>query len=436
METNFTLEQLSNPDIAESESILRKCVHCGFCNATCPTHVVLGDELDSPRGRIYLIKEMLEKAKPASNVVVKHLDRCLSCLSCMTTCPSGVNYMHLVDHARSHIEATYRRDFSEEIYRFLLSVVLPRPLLFRYALVAAMLAQPFRLVMPKRWQRAISMVPWSLPSGSALNSLRLFPKRGKTRLRVGLLPGCVQQILAPNINDATIRLLSRMGCEVVITRNTGCCGALNHHLGKTSKAKTQAQANIEDWAKECEDNGLDAIVVNASGCGTMVKEYAHLFRNSTTLSKRANLISKLTYDVSELLERLGYEAAIGNRISSKISVAYHSPCSLQHGQNVKSQPQNLLSAAGFSVTEIPENHICCGSAGTYNLLQPKLSEELLQRKIANVGSLTPDFIATGNIGCITQLSLGTDIPVLHTVELLDWAHGGPKPIAIPQAYGV
>jgi glycolate oxidase iron-sulfur subunit len=431
MQTNFTLTQLADPDIADSERILRACVHCGFCTATCPTYVLLGDELDSPRGRIYLIKDMLEGAKPASDTVVKHLDRCLSCLACMTTCPSDVNYMHLVDHARGHIERTFCRPVGERLFRTLLALLLPRPALFRYALLAAMVGRPLvpgRLVriLPARWRRAMELAPWSLPLGSASDRPQVFTARGVRRLRVGLLRGCVQRVLAPDINEATVRMLTRLGCEVVVSRGVRCCGALAHHLGKTAPARAQALANVAAWSREIEDGGLDAIVVNASGCGTMVKDYGHLLRETPAWADRAARISELACDVTELVDRLQPPAAE----TKSITVAYHAACSLRHGQGIDEQPKRLLAAAGFTVREALEGHLCCGSAGTYNLLQPELAQRLLDRKIGNIETLAPTVIATGNIGCITQLATATAIPVVHTIELLDWAHGGPKPRAL------
>ena len=428
MQTNFTLAQLADPDIAESERILRACVHCGFCTATCPTYVLLGDELDSPRGRIYLIKDMLEGAKPASATVVKHVDRCLSCLACMTTCPSDVNYMHLVDHARGHIERTFRRPLAEAVFRTLLAVVLPRPALFRYALMAAMAVRPFGRVLPERWRRALALAPWSLPLGSATDRPRVFKAQGERRLRVGLLRGCVQRVLAPAINEATVRLLTRLGCEVVVSPGVGCCGALTHHLGKTEPARAQARANVAAWSREIEAGGLDAIVVNASGCGTMVKDYGHLLRDAPAWAERAARVAELACDVTELVDRLAPARAPGE--PEGVVVAYHAACSLRHGQGIDEQPKRLLGAAGFSVRAVPEGHLCCGSAGTYNLLQPELADRLRARKVAHIESLAPALIATGNIGCMTQLASATAIPVVHTVELLDWASGGPKPRAL------
>ena len=425
MQTSFSLEQLADPDTRVSEKILRTCVHCGFCIATCPTYALLGDELDSPRGRIYLIKDMLENARPASGEVVKHIDRCLSCLSCMTTCPSGVDYMHLVDHARHHIEATYRRPWMDRTLRRLLGVFLPRPGLFRLALSAAQLGKPFARFLPPRLAASLRLAPSHLPSRSSVDRPQTFPSTSGRVRRVALLSGCAQQVLAPHINEATIRLLTRHGCEVVVAEGAGCCGALTHHLGQGGH--DYARANIRAWSRELDAGGLDAIVINASGCGTTVKDYGFMFRDDAELAEPARHVSALARDVSEIMSEIGLQAPVspvGRR------VAYHSACSLQHGQKVREEPKRLLREAGFEVVEPPEGHLCCGSAGTYNLLQPEIATRLRDRKVAAIESTGPDLIAAGNIGCITQIASGTSLPVVHSVELLDWATGGPKPAAL------
>jgi glycolate oxidase iron-sulfur subunit len=424
MQTHFSLAQLADADTAEAEKILRACVHCGFCTATCPTYVLLGDELDSPRGRIYLIKDMLEKGRPATPKVVKHIDRCLSCLSCMTTCPSGVNYMHLVDHARTHIEATYRRPRFERVLRRVLQIVLPRPALFRLGLTAASWARPFRSSFKGRLRAMLDLAPARLPAPSAVDRPWVFPAEGERRRRVALLTGCAQQVLAPQINEATVRLLTRHGCEVVVARGAGCCGALVHHMGRQTQALASARANIDAWTAA---GPLDAVVVNTSGCGTVVKDYGFLLREDRSYADKAARIADLACDVTELMAELGLKAPF---VEPGLTVAYHAACSLQHGQRVLSPPKSLLAEAGFALREIPEGHLCCGSAGTYNLLQPELATRLRDRKLANIEALEPDVIAAGNIGCITQLAGGTATPVVHTVELLDWATGGPKPGAL------
>lgn len=425
MQTNFSPAHLADPDIRESEKILRSCVHCGFCTATCPTYTLLGDELDSPRGRIYLIKDMLENDRPATTEVVKHVDRCLSCLACMTTCPSGVNYMHLVDHARDHIEKTYRRPWMDRTLRRLLGAVLPRPGLFRLALRATKLARPFAHVLPARLAASLRLAPSRVPPPSPVDRPQSFPTEAPRVRRVALLNGCAQQVVAPQINEATIRLLTRHGCEVVVARGAGCCGALTHHLGQDGRAF--ARANILAWTREIEADGLDAIVINASGCGTTVKDYGFMFREDTELAEPARRISALARDMTEIMSEIGLLPPVQ---PMKHRVAYHSACSLQHGQRIMQQPKQLLQEAGFDVVEPPEPHLCCGSAGTYNLLQPDIATRLRDRKVANIESTAPDFIAAGNIGCITQIASGTGLPVVHTVELLDWATGGPKPPAL------
>jgi glycolate oxidase iron-sulfur subunit len=427
MQTNFSLAQLADPDVAESERILRTCVHCGFCTATCPTYVLLGDELDSPRGRIYLIKDMLENDRAASPEVVKHIDRCLSCLSCMTTCPSGVHYMHLVDHARKHIEETYRRPMPDRLLRRLLAFVLPHPTRFRLALLGAYFAKPLAGLMPGRLKGLLAMAPAEVRAPSGVDRPQVFAAEGPRRGRVALMTGCAQKVLAPEINEATVRLLTRHGVEVVVAKGAGCCGALVHHMGREAPALDSARANIAAWTRELEGEGLDAVVVNASGCGTTVKDYGFMLREDALWKDRAARISAIARDVTEYLDELGLSPPA---TPQDLIVAYHSACSLQHGQQVRRQPKALLAAAGFAVKEVPEGHLCCGSAGTYNLMQPAIAERLKARKVANIESTRPDVIATGNIGCMTQIAGGTAIPVVHTVELLDWATGGPTPRAL------
>ncbi len=429
MQTEFSLAQLADPDTAASEKILRACVHCGFCTATCPTYVLLGDELDSPRGRIYLIKNMLEAGGPVGAETVKHIDRCLSCLACMTTCPSGVNYMHLVDHGRRHIEEHYRRPYAERLLRRLLGHVLTRPALLRAALHAARLAKPFAGLVPKRLRPLVALAPRAVPAASAVDRPQMFPAEGERRMRVALLTGCAQQVLAPEINEATIRLLTRHGVEVVVAPGSGCCGALVHHLGNEMPALVLARANIEAWESLRISGGLDAIVVNASGCGTMVKDYGFLLRTDPQDAEKAARISRLARDISEVIAELGMQPP---GPIPQLRVAYHSACSLQHGQGVDRAPRTLLAAAGFDVAEVPEGHLCCGSAGTYNLLQPELAAALRARKLANIALTRADLVAAGNIGCITQLAGDAPLPVVHTVELLDWATGGPRPRGLPR----
>ncbi|UWR03076.1 glycolate oxidase subunit GlcF [Ruegeria conchae] len=426
MQTTFTEKQLQDPAIERSNEILRNCVHCGFCTATCPTYQVLGDELDSPRGRIYLIKDMLENERVPDEKTVKHIDRCLSCLACMTTCPSGVHYMHLVDHAREYIEDNYKRPFSDQALRWILAKILPYPMRFRWALIGAKLGRPFRFLMPDaRLKAMLDMAPKHIPPVSRNDDPQSFAPKGSRTKRVALMTGCAQKALNTDINDATIRLLTRLGCEVVVAEGAGCCGALTHHMGKTGKSHASAATNIRAWSHEMDGDGLDAIVINTSGCGTTVKDYGHMFRNDP-LAADAARVSALAMDISELLVQL--ELPLSDK--KELVVAYHAACSLQHGQKVTTHPKNLLKSAGFTVLEPTNGHLCCGSAGTYNLMQPEISSQLKQRKVNSLEARNPDVIAAGNIGCMMQIGSGTDTPVVHTVELLDWATGGPKPRAL------
>ncbi|MEA2778697.1 MAG: glycolate oxidase iron-sulfur subunit, partial [Rhodospirillaceae bacterium] len=426
MQTNFSLAQLADADTAEAEKILRTCVHCGFCTATCPTYVLLGDELDSPRGRIYLIKDMLEGDKPASATVARHIDRCLSCLACMTTCPSGVNYMHLVDHARRRIQETFRRPWRDQALRRLLATVLPRPWLFRLSLQMAGVARPFVRFLPSRVAGMLALAPRRVPLASPMDRQgfrrQIFRAKGERRKRVALLVGCAQPVLKPGINEATIRLLTRHGIEVVVARGSGCCGSLTHHMGEAAAALTSARNNIAAWLREIEGEGLDAIIANASGCGTTLKDYGFMLREDPAWAEKAAKVSALARDVTEVVAELGLAPV---QMETYRRVAYHSACSMQHGQRLDALPRQLLAKAGFDVREVPEGHLCCGSAGTYNILQPVLAGRLRNRKLANIARTGAEVVATGNIGCIQQLEAGLDVPILHTVELLDWATGGP-----------
>ena len=428
METQFSKEQLKDQDNKSSEKILRKCVHCGFCNATCPTYQLLGNELDGPRGRIYLIKDMIENKKPANEKIVKHIDRCLSCYSCMTTCPSGVNYMHLIDHGRSHIEKTYKRPFSERLVRDFLSKVLPNPILFKILGIFTLLVKPFQYIFPQKIRTMISLMPIKFPKKN-LPSLNVYPakKRKKPVARVALLTGCVQKVISPQINEATIRLLNRHGIEVVVPKHIDCCGSLNHHLGKSDLERQTFKKNISIWYDEYLKNGLDAIISNTSGCGTNLKDYGFIFRSDNDYKKKAKKISELTKDISEFLDENVKLNFIQNKVNKSYKIAYHSACSMQHGQKIHEVPKNLIKKTGNQVFDIPEGHLCCGSAGTYNLLQGEIAKKLLENKISNINKINPQFITTGNIGCITQIANGTNIPILHTVEIIDWYTGGPKP---------
>jgi len=428
METNFSQEQLKDDDNNSSEKIFRKCVHCGFCNATCPTYLLLGDELDGPRGRIYLIKDMLENNKPANEKIVKHIDRCLSCYSCMTTCPSGVNYMHLIDHGRNHIEKTYKRPFKDRLIRNFLSITLSKSINFRVIAILTRFIKPFSFFFPKKLKEMINFMPGKFPK-KTLPKMKVYSahKRKKPVARVALLTGCVQKVISPQINEATIRLLNRHGIEVVVSKGIDCCGSLNHHLGKSDLANQTFKKNISIWYDEYLKNGLDAIISNTSGCGTTLKDYGFIFR-SDNLKKEAKKISELTKDISEYLEEnVKLNFIKDNKNTKEYKIAYHSACSMQHGQKIHDLPINLIKKTGNQVFNIPDGHLCCGSAGTYNLLQSDIAKKLLENKISNIEKIKPQFITTGNIGCITQIANGTKIPILHTVEIIDWYTGGPKP---------
>jgi len=426
MQTHFTENQLKDPGTQRANEILRACVHCGFCTATCPTYQVLGDELDSPRGRIYLIKDMLENNRVPDEKVVKHVDRCLSCLACMSTCPSGVHYMHLVDHARAYIDKNYQRPLSDRALRWMLARILPYPMRFRVALLLAKIGKPFGRYIPDARLRAmLEMAPKNIPPVSRNDDPQTFTPQQPKKKRVALMTGCAQKALNTDINDATIRLLTRFGCEVVVADGAGCCGALTHHMGKETESHVTAAKNIRAWAREMDGDGLDAIVINTSGCGTTVKDYGHMFRNDP-LAEDANRVSALAKDISEVLIDLD----IPEGDETGMTVAYHAACSLQHGQQIKTHPKTLLNRAGFKVVEPADSHLCCGSAGTYNLLQPEISAQLKERKVKTLMAKQPDVIAAGNIGCMMQIGSATGVPVVHTVELLDWVTGGPKPPAL------
>ena len=433
MQTSFTAAQLADPHVAESEKILRKCVHCGFCTATCPTYVTLGNELDSPRGRIYLIKDMLENGRPADKEIVTHIDRCLSCLACMTTCPSGVNYMHLVDHARAHIENTYKRPVMNRFTRGVLAAVLPHPERFRAALKLARIGRPFARIFDgvpalKPFAAMLRLAPASVPAPSPMASPGVHPSlSGRRDRRVAILTGCAQPVLEPGINEAAISLLTRLGVEVVVPEGEGCCGALVHHMGREEAALASARRNVDAWTRQIENGGLDAIVITASGCGTTIKDYGFMLRLDPAYADKALKISALAKDITEYLATLDLPEPAQK---PGLTVAYHSACSMQHGQKITRQPKELLQRAGFIVREPREGHLCCGSAGTYNILQPEISARLRDRKVRNIEATGAALVATGNIGCITQIASAASMPVVHTVALLDWAYGGKRPAGI------
>ncbi|HSG95978.1 MAG TPA: glycolate oxidase subunit GlcF, partial [Afifellaceae bacterium] len=421
MRTEFSQAQLADPHLRQANDILRKCVHCGFCTATCPTYVELGNELDSPRGRIYLIKDMLENDKPASAEVVTHIDRCLTCLACMTTCPSGVDYMHLVDRARVHIEETFDRPLTDRLVRGMLAAVLPYPGRFRLALAAAYFGKPLapflrRMGGPLRRMGAmLKLAPASF--AGRLRQARtgtVFPPSSSPAGRVAILTGCAQPVLDPGINAAAIRLLNRLGIEVVLPAGEGCCGALVHHMGREAEALAFARANVDAWMREIDGGGLDAILITTSGCGTTVKDYGHLLAGDLDYAEKAARVAALAKDISEYLAEFDLPEPAN---TTGLAVAYHSACSLQHGQKIVFQPKMLLEKAGYVVRDVPEGHLCCGSAGTYNVMQSQIADRLRTRKVANIESLRPDLIAAGNLGCMTQIGAGTSLPVVHTIEL-------------------
>jgi glycolate oxidase iron-sulfur subunit len=425
MQTTFSPEQLKHKNNKSTEEIVRKCVHCGMCNATCPTYQILGDELDGPRGRIYLIKDMLENNKPGNEKIAKHLDRCLSCYGCMTTCPSGVNYMHLIDHGKNHLEKTFKRPIIQRIFRSFLSLTLPNPKVFRTLSVLVNIVRPLNFIFPEFIKNSMKLMPARLPKKTLkIQKIYSFTKKIPVA-RVALLTGCVQRVISPEINESTIRLLNRHQVEVIVLPEINCCGSLDHHMGKEKAAHELFKKNINLWYDEYLNNGLTAIISNTSGCGTTLKDYGFIFRDDKEIKKKAKKISELTKDVSEFLDK---DIKLDFKKNDKTyKIAYHSPCSMQHGQKVHQQPINLIEKTGNEVINIPEGHLCCGSAGTYNILQQKIAQTLLKNKVENIEKVEPDFISTGNIGCMSQISSGTNIPIVHTVEIIDWLTGGPKP---------
>lgn len=427
MQTRFSEDQLALPDIQRADDILRKCVHCGFCTATCPTFLVTGDERDSPRGRIWLIRDLLEGNTNGAETTGHHLDRCLTCLSCMSTCPSGVDYMHLVDIGRRHADENRVRPWHDRLLRKLLISTMSDRNLAYLTLLGGWLVRPFAALLPRKLSALLKVAPASMPRFDRVGSKdHIYPSEiTPARARVALLQGCAQRAIDPDINGSTIRLLNRLGVEVVVRKGAACCGALAHHGGDEETAHDSITATIKAWSNELKYRHLDAIVVNTSGCGTMVKDYGDFLAHDSTIAEEAARISSLACDITEFLEKIGVDG-IDQEKAAGINVTYHAACSMQHGQKIRQTPKSLLKDAGFTVTEPAESHICCGSAGIYNALQPDISDQLRQRKIKNINATSPDVIAAGNLGCINQLAEST-APVVHTVQLLDWVTGGPKP---------
>jgi glycolate oxidase iron-sulfur subunit len=453
MQTLFTPAQLADPEVAASHAEIRKCVHCGFCTATCPTYVLLGDERDSPRGRIELIKAMLEDGGAPAKETVTHVDRCLSCLACVTACPSGVDYAQLIDHGRAHIEAHYPRPPFERFLRWAIPHVMTRPRHLRAALTLGRLARPLGPVFDAMKLHSLAallrLIPSPLRGGvgvgvQAVSAPTLspgheadtptpnplpargrglaYPAVGISRGRVALLQGCVEPAMAPSIRAAAIRLMTRAGFEVVLAHGEGCCGALSEHLGRAGEAADFARTNVRAWTKA---GPFDAIVTTAAGCGTTLKAYDRRLDGDPDA---ANAASRAR-DVLEFIGEVGLPPVTR---PGKFSVAYHAPCSLQHGQGIVAGPAALLAKAGFEVRPIAEGHLCCGSAGVYNILQPELAGRLRERKAANIARTGAAVVAAGNVGCIAQIAPAVDMPVVHPVELLDWATGGPRPPSLSQ----
>jgi len=406
MQTNLAPEFKNTADGQAAEAILRKCVHCGFCTATCPTYQLLGDELDSPRGRIYLIKQVLEGAAPTRKTQL-HLDRCLTCRNCETTCPSGVQYGHLIDIGRKLVDARVPRPLGETAVRWALKQGLPSPL-FGPAMKTG---QRVRALLPVALK---SKVPPRQDAGA-------WPSAPHTR-KMLMLAGCVQPSMSPNINSATARVLDAAGIQVVLAAQAGCCGAVKFHLNDQEGGKAEMRNNIDAWWPHIEPEtgaGVEAIVMNASGCGVTVKEYGHILQDDPVYAVKAARISELTRDLSELLPELVVK--LRDKVSARAGqIVFHPPCTLQHGQQLRGGVEKHLGELGFDVkVASSEAHLCCGSAGTYSVLQPKMAYELRDRKLANLTAMKPDLIVSANIGCITHLQSGTATPVRHWVELLD-----------------
>ena len=426
MQTHFTDSQLLDPQIREADSILRKCVHCGFCTATCPTYVMTGDERDSPRGRIWLMRELLETPESVSKDTGFHLDRCLGCLACTTTCPSGVDYHHLIEIGRERLDRQVRRPLADRAMRKMLALVIPHASRFRLMIRLGNIGRIFSPLLPSGMRAALAKLPKRPARFDRVGAKTMhFEPRVKAVRHVVLLAGCAQRALDPSINASTIRVLNRLGVRVTVRKEAHCCGALAHHIGETQAAKSAVRSALLAWDDEIRNGGVDAIVVNASGCGTMVKDYAHLVADDPELSGIARQVSAMTYDITELLADLPLETIIDPAPEGHGPVTYHSACSLQHGQKVHDLPISLLRLAGYEVRQPLEPHLCCGSAGVYNILQPEMAEGLKQRKLENLERAGAPIIAAGNIGCITQLD--GDIPVRHTIQFIDYASGGPPP---------
>jgi len=424
MRTNFTPQQFSDPQMGPAAKAVRSCVHCGICTATCPTYVVLGDERDSPRGRIILMKEMLEKGGTPTPETVHHIDRCLSCLNCKTACPSSVNYQRLVDQSRAYIQDHYRRPLGDRLLRWTIAKVMTRPALVRIGLLFAKLGAPIARLLPGRLGAMAQIGAAARPSGPEPHS---FPKPAVVKQRIAIMPGCVQGALAPQIDAAVGRVLARRGIELVPLDGAGCCGALPHHMGREHDAQGFAKRAIAAF----EQGQYDGVLITATGCSSQLKDYAQLFAGDAEWQPRAARFAAAARDFAELCTPLQVTPPRALR------VAYHPACSLQNSLKLNGVGEELLTAAGFILTPFLESHLCCGSAGTYSILQPELSGALRQRKLGNILAAEPDVIVSGNIGCLQHLAAGEGLtqPILHMAELLDWAESGVSPanLALPGA---
>jgi glycolate oxidase iron-sulfur subunit len=418
MRTNFSPAQLENDRLAAAERQLRACVHCGICTATCPTYLLLGDELDGPRGRIQLIQHMLETNATPSEKVVTHIDRCLSCLACVSACPSGVNYPRLIDEARAHIERRATRPWQRRWLRRALGYVLPRRHLLRPLLRLGRFAASFAPLLPEAL-RSPAQIAGRLPRAEhAMPRPRQSRPAAKPERRVALHVGCVQEVIAPRITTSAIRVLTRHGFEVTTIEGTGCCGSLNHHLGQTSEARRHAQALVDDIAAQEADRPFDAIVTTASGCGTTIGDYGFHLGDG-----RASAVAARTRDIADILRDVPLKTSRAHRATR---VAYHAACSLTHAMKQAAAAPQLLRTLGFDVAE-PADTLCCGSAGVYNVLEPDIASRLQARKARALIDLKPKLVATGNIGCLAQIAAAVPVPVVHSIELIDWATGGPAP---------
>ncbi len=441
MQTRLSPTQLADPDIAEADAVLRRCVHCGFCLPACPTYSLLNDERDSPRGRIYLIKEMLETATPPSPTTVRHLDRCLSCLSCRTACPSGVDYMRLIDLARIQIKKSVRRPVRDQVMRWLAAHLFSRSRWFAAALMIGRAVRLSKIPLPPALRVLLDRIPVRRPVVRPV-APGCYPASGESLARVILAQSCVQPVLRPEIDRAALEILNRAGITVVVPSGGGCCGAIPHHLGRRQQARMLAAANIEAWQNSQADGPIDAVISTAGGCGVVMADYGHLLARHRNCSPHAAQWAGKVMDISSFLAGRGWPGLVFDRVSQPADggdeaglsrlpvVAYHAACALQHGQRVTDQPIEMLKKAGFTVRLPEDAHLCCGSAGTYSLFQPKIADTLGQKKAAALAACRADIVVSGNIGCLDHLAGQLDIPVLHTVELLNWASGGTPPVVL------